>query len=307
MTNSDHLLLSAVKRAEELEALGVAFLGRSPAILERTSHRIPELNHAELGFIRVTSWLYVLYFEAGKLGLAFLQEQFDTYAIDPKLNGRKHIQLIQRLRTFLQHNLDFNTEHDQSILAGCHEWFRGCCGTAIPTEDEQWRRCLEKLLEDAVAFFSMAITCLRSMEKDALVEQIREAWTIRITRYHPPHQFDSLISVVISDMGREFLDVVAFRNRHFNVWTNKLRALTENYSFEIEGRKLIEDALLKDSLTLLPITGADLIALLEIPPGPEVGRALGLARSLYDEKPCNRDTLLERLKEAITQTPAKTA
>jgi hypothetical protein len=304
MTTSDHLLLSAVKQVEELEALGVAFLGRSPAILERTSHRIPELNHAELGFIRVTSWLYVLYFEAGKLGLSFLQEQFETYAIDPKLEGRKHIDLVQHLRTFLQHNLDFNTQHDQTIIAQCHEWFRGCSGTAIPTEDQQWRKCLERLLEDAVKFFSMAINCLRSMETDELVEQIRDSWTVRITRYHPPYQFDSLISVVISDMGRELLDVVAFRNRHFDVWTNKLRALTENYSFEIEGRKLIEDALLKDSLTLLPITGTDIITLLGIPPGPEVGRALGLARALYDEKPCNRSTLLERIKAAMAQTTA---
>ncbi len=64
-------------------------------------------------------------------------------------------------------------------------------------------------------------------------------------------------------------------------------------------RKLIEYALLTLATPVLPITGKDIIEVLDVAPGPEIGRLLDRAHGLYRESPCSRETLLERLIEEL--------
>jgi len=298
---ADALLLRAVQGAEEVETRGMAFLNSAPAVFERTSHRIPHLMHPELGFIRISSWLFVLYFEVGRIGTNFLEEHMDGYQIDADKAIRIHRTRVQDLRTYLQHNLDFSTTHDQNIFATCLGWFREACGTAVPKSEDEWMKCVERLLEEAGLYLGSLSACLRSMEQDEVADSIREAWILRRTRYHAPHQFDALIPIVASDMGRDFIDVIAFRKRNYDLWVSRLKGLTTEYSFDIEARKLIEDTLMKDPSAALPITGADIITHLGVAPGPEVGRWLVEARKLYNEQPCTKAVLLERLAACTGQ------
>ena len=349
-----------------------------------TSLRNPKFNPPELGFLRLVSWLYVMYEEVGKPNVQFLVELFSAYKLGMEhlfnwneipgsenenllktihrefeidlregatvekiypnkillISNRKnrhsltinndttqvnlriedgrtykfsviaenkdlkvydnrlvrHPLLVRQLRTFLNHNLDAIEDHDISVQDSCELWFKRQCGTPVPEKDHQWRICLIGLLKEAIIFFEGLRNCVRNIEKDESRDQITSDWSFRLKRYHPPNEFDYLISKTAMDMGREKLDIVRFRRRHFVEWTNELSLLQGDYNFQIEGRKLIERELLNKTRPWLPITGEDIINELSIIPGPDVGQILDIARDLYTAEPCSKEELLQKLK-----------
>jgi hypothetical protein len=273
--------------------------GIETGVFSELSLPMPRFSPAELGFLRMVSWLYVLYNESGKINVDFLSERFSAYELDPDGELSAHRRTVQQLRTFLQHNLDPGEPHNRRIQEACEDWFRCHCGTPHPGTEEQWRSCLVVLLGEALSFFEALQKCIRCIEQDESHEQIAQSWDFRRKRYHPPHQFDRLISIVSADMGRESLDVVRLRKRFYDKWAKELQSLQGNYEFEVEARKLIEHALLHETTGVLPITGYDIMEKFGISPGPQVGQILRQARSLYNVNPCSRDDLLEQLRQEI--------
>jgi hypothetical protein len=130
---------------------------------------------------------------------------------------------------------------------------------------------------------------------------IFQQWEIRLQRDWPAYRYHNLIATVAVDLGREALDPVAFYDRHGHTIRDGLRLLSQDSDLETEARRLIERALLTETASLLPITGHDVIAFFGIGPGPPVGRLLGCARRLYDEQPCDKDTLLQRMTESCDE------
>ena len=130
------------------------------------------------------------------------------------------------------------------------------------------------------------------MEKDESRQAICDRWLFRRKRHHEPDQFDELIPVVATDIGRDYIDVIAFRRRYYDRWIAQLRALSSDYNFTIEARKLIEDSLLKDVTSVLPITGADILDGFRLTPGRQVGIVLAEAKKLYEVAPCSREALM---------------
>lgn len=348
------------------------------------SLRMPRFIPSELGFLRTVSWLFVMYYEVGKVNVDFLTERLSVYNLDPEYlfswdeipgndnvrlieivkwsfnidwvkiakiekidddkairlsneknylllmvnedktsinlrtdDGRtdkfivktensklriynkklsKHLIIVQQLRTFLQHNLDPKERHNLVIQEACEQWQKQWCGTPIPGDERQWKICLIHLLNEAIDFFSALLTCIRCIEQDESRDQIIREWDFLRKRYHPPHEFDSLISKVAADMGREELDAARLRKRFYEEWVKELELLQGSYDFEIEARKLIEAVILYKLASVLPITGNDIIAEFNISPGPEVGQFLDRARKLYITQPCSREQLLKKLR-----------
>lgn len=259
----------------------------------------PKFSPAELGFIRLVSWLYVLYYDVGKVNVKFLVNRFSVYNldIDDKLNN--HLLNIKQLRTYLQHNLDPNVQHNLIIKDACEKWFRDQCGTPIPVEDQHWNICLIALLNENLKFLSALRNSIRSIEKDESKEQILTDWNFLRKRNHLPHEFDTLISKVAGDMGREKLDPIRLRKRYYEKWIKELQLLQGNYNFEDEARKLIENVLLFEMTSILPITGKDIMDEFNILPGPKVGHLLKVAYDIYSSEPCSHDKLLNELKQDI--------
>ena len=110
---------------------------------------MPKLQPAELGFIRTASWLFVLYYEAGRVNRQFLEQLLPAYNLDAG-SQRQHSLIIEAMRTYLQHNLDIKETHDKDIIFVCNGWFAANCGTAVPDRDEEWLRCLYALLAESV-------------------------------------------------------------------------------------------------------------------------------------------------------------
>lgn len=298
----DALLFKVLRKAEDVNTRAMALLSASPGVFDKVSHKTPKLQPSELGFIRTASWLFVLYFEAGRVNRQYLEGLLSVYGLDNG-NHRRHSELIQAMRTYLQHNLNIEEAHDKDIISQCNSWFAANCGTVVPDVDEEWLQCLCGVLTESIDYLEALDSCLRNIEKDDSKITICEQWLFRRRRHHEPHQFDELITVVATDIGRDHLDAAAFRKRYYERWVSQLKLLSSDYEFAIEARKLIEDALLKDITSVLPITGADLLAEFELSPGPKVGLILVEAKRLYEATPCPRDSLIGKLRDFVNSMP----
>ncbi len=300
--SSESLMYQILGLIEEIREVDVRLTKPSTGMFSGIALPMPVLNPPELGFLRTVSWLYVLYFEVGKVNVEFLTEKLTAFGDDPGGEVSTHRSTIQRMRTYLQHNLTPNEPQNKRIRDDCEKWLAVKCGTPVPKEDGQWRTCLVGLLGDALAFLRCLVQCIRTIEQHEAKEQIIREWETRRNRYHAPHEFDELVSAVASDMGRETLDSVALRKRFYVRWTKELELMKGDYDFQIEARKLIEHVLLVETTPVLPLTGIDLMREFNIPPGPEIGRLLQEARALNDTESRSKAELIGLLRATFSDS-----
>ncbi len=298
--NPEGLMYQVVGRVDEINRVSSRLIESNYQAFEPASLEMPRLEPAELGFLRSVSWLFVMYYEVGKVGVGFLASRLSAYGLDPNGKLEGHRRLVQQLRTFLQHNLNPRKRHDRTIQEACELWLREQCGTAVPGTNGHWEKCLQGLLKEAHEFLGGLLEALRGIEGDESRDEICRDWQFRIQRYHPPEAFDGLILKVANDMGRENIDPARLRVAFYEKWNQELALLAAGYEFEIEARKLVEHALLTATTPALPITGRDIMDTFNISPGPQVGELLARARQIYDSEPCSRETLLIRLRQGMT-------
>jgi hypothetical protein len=124
-------------------------------------------------------------------------------------------------------------------------------------------------------------------------------WLRRLQRSWPAAAFDPLIDDAKSRLGRNALDVVAFRNRHLSRWRQHFDMLEDGFDFDREAMLLIEKTLLDDGTTVLPISGREIIEAFQLHPGPVVGRLLEEARRHCAVHPCNAEEVLEHLSTRL--------
>ncbi len=285
-------------RKEELQTRSDNLLGSKRTAFLEMSLRSPRLSPPELAFYQVVTWLYGFYYEAGRVSLRFLTQRFSVYGLEHSGEHKQHYEEIRLLRTYLQHNLNLDSQSDINTQRSCECWFLKSCGSVMPGSDEEWDNCLRRILLDAGCFLSAAVKCVRFVEKDESSQTIVNQWLVRLMRDHPIQHFEELVAIVIHDMGQDALDYRRITRQNYQQWNSDLQSRSEDYNFEVEGRKLIEQTILSGTDFPLPITGEDIMREFGIPPGPEVGRILSKARALYLNQPCNADLLLARLRQS---------
>ena len=283
---------------EDLESRCASLLGVRRAAFQEMVLRSPRFSPPELAFYQVVTWLYGFYYEAGRVSLQFLIRLLPTYGLEYGGSHRRHYEDVQRLRTFLQHNLNLDSRHDLETQRICEDWFSESCGSVMPGSGCEWNRCVARILFESGELLSAVVNCVRAVEKDESSASIVAQWSSRLSRFHPIHEFEELVTIVINDMGQSSLDAHRVTARHYDQWSKDLQLRSDDYVFEYEARRLIEQSLLNEDELPLPITGRDVIRELGISPGVEVGRLLAQARVLYMANPCNRKQLLERLLES---------
>ena len=281
---------------DRINAISTRFSGVGP-VFGPISLNLPKLEPAELGFIRVVSWLFVGYFETGKLGTEFLSELATTLNISAEQLNVAHRRRVQQLRTYCQHNLNPNEPRTQEIRSACEGWFAKHCGTHAPSDNAHWNKILLALISEAILYFSGLEKVLRQIEQSDSQGQILEQWILRVSRFHAPYKFDEIVAVVAADFGRENFDSVKFRRRYYDKWRKEFEVRTDDCDFEREARKLIEHALLSELEKVLPINGTDVMREFCIPPGNEVKEILALAKEIFNNAPCTYEQLLQRTRE----------
>ncbi|HDX9497931.1 MULTISPECIES: hypothetical protein [Bacillus] len=266
-------------------------------IFNESEFHIPNFSNPELGFIKTVSWLYIHYYELGKVDIKFLLPKLGVYSIDSDNKQSNHFKLVHHLRTYLQHSLDLTKPRNQEMEQYCGSWFREVCTTSYPNSLEHWKQCLNSILVEAKDFYDSIIKCIQNIEADESIDHIVQDWNFCRDRYHPPHEFEILISKTAGDMGRDLIDSSKMCKKFYNDWNKALELLKPGYIFEVEARKLIENTLLTEMKSVMPIIGLDIMNYFGVEPGPKVGELLNIAKKLFEEKPCNREELLQRIKE----------
>ena len=291
------LMYKLISLRQEINELTRSLINNQEKVFGELSLTMPKFTPAELGLLRTVSWLYVLYYEVGKANVEFLVEKLSAYSMDPEEKNARHFHTVRYLRTFFQHHLNPNESRDASIQTACQQWFQEQCRTTLPREEEQWKDCLIGLLNEAVSFLITLEICIDQIKNDESCAEILREWEFRCTRYHPPPEFDRLIEEVAADMGRENIESTRLRKNFYDKWVKALELLQGNYNFKVEARKLIEHALLSETTAILPITGNDIMQTFNIKPGPQVGTLLERAQIFYQDQPCSREILLNKLRQ----------
>jgi hypothetical protein len=230
---------------------------------------------SECCFQQVISWLYTLYWEAGKKSdIKFLVELFDTFDLDTSKNLSTHFYLVQSLRTLLQHNIANKDDHNSGVQKKCSEWFESISGTSKPENDDDWEKSLIKLVDEAQRFLEAILKCIQSIERDESKDEIIKQWNMRRKRYFSPWDYDNLIREVMGDLGVT-KDVVRLRNRYQSKWNEVLKNSSINSDFRFELKKLILNTLLDEQEMLMPLIPDDIISEFGIAAGsPEIYKLL---------------------------------
>ena len=259
---------------------------------------LPDPNRPETAFLRVTSWLYCLYFEAGRVSIRFLLRAGQADGLIDHQAAQKHLEDVRCLRTELHHNLGFEAS-DQTTRSSAETWRRRASGTAVPDSDGDWRRCYDAVVAEAISFLGGLEAVVRRMEGegDRAVDRLLD-WTRRLDRDWGAAELDPVIRDAAYRLGRNGLNVVAFRMRHLERWRSTFEQLEDGFDLEREAAALVEKALLDDAGSVLPISGVDVMSEFGLAPGPDVGKALAEARKLFQARPMGREELLGELARA---------
>lgn len=277
-----------------INTLARSLLGR-PAF-DELHVLLPDPTSPEPGFLRAMSWLYCLYFEAGRVSLTFLRRLGEAYSLVDRDEADKHVENVRCLRTELHHNLGF-ADSDLAARTAAESWRRQACGTALPQTSSQWIDCYDRIVDDAHAFLNGVDTVVRRIESDGDgARQNIDEWLRRLNRNWAGAAFDPLIDDAKYRLARESLNTVTFRNKHVDKWRKYLELLEDGFDFEFEATRLIERTLLDEDSVVLPITGLDVIGALRVKPGPEIGVLLEEARRHFEVHRCTKDELLSHLK-----------
>ena len=284
-----------VRHLQHVATLAKSILGR--AAFDELHVLLPDPANPEPAFIRAVSWLYCLYFETGRVSLAFLRRLGEGYSLVDRAATDRHVEDVRCLRTELHHNLGAG-DSEQTTRNTAEHWRRRACGTALPRTANEWRDCYERLVGDAAGFLEAVESVVRRIESGGQEAQGHiEEWHRRLRRSWSAPEFDPLIDNAKYRLGREALNTVGFRNRYVDKWRKHLELLDDEFDFEFEATRLIEKALLDEGGSVLPITGRDVIESVGIKPGPDVGLLLEEARRHFEENRCSRVDLLAHLRE----------
>lgn len=282
-------VLQVMQSVERIDEFSRAILPTRSEAFGQVSLRTPQLGSTpELAFIRATSWLYVLYHEAGRVTIKHL--------VQDRPHLRTHWELTRSLRTWAQHNLDPTSSHDVNVAMACEEWFLLECETRQPRNDGHWMKLCLALLDGSADFLRGILDVIGGIESHPASASLVEEWERKLSRGWPAHRFHTLIKSVATDCGWTALDPARFYEKNSAQLLEHLRLLDDDCDLEAEMRKAIEARLIASVPELLPITGQDIMAYFELGPGPEVGRLLAEAQILYvDLGPCSAHELLAHL------------
>ena len=254
----------------------------------------PPTGDDEASFLRLTAWSYALIFEAGRIAIPYLLK----LPASPSVSGTDADaarQLVNDLRTRNFHNLDLQSKRDSGLYRRTSKWFAKNCGANPPDDAMCWRACFECLCDVVGAILAHCKSALETALSDAEAqEETIDDLRRRLDRNWPAHRFDSIVGDAALRIGQS-LDVRKFRESRLSAWRGFLDTIPEGDDPESQITRLIERDVLDHFESALPIDGRDVMDVLRLDTGPEVGEALMRARQLHQSGITDRAELLERL------------
>ena len=280
--------------ASDLRRSLTSFVG--PTALPEVVVRPPVDGCGEISFLRLVAWSYVLLFEAGRISIPFLLRASGAYQ-----QQRESIDTIHALRTWSFHNMGLDSERDLRLSRQVERWFIDCCGQSPPEDRAGWNACFDRasdLVGEVVQQCQRAVgDLLATGDGQALIEDLQH----RLERSWVPDRFDALLGDVATRLDVR-VDVVKFRRARLDRWRSFLREQPADDDPADAVERLMERDLLEYIDGLLPISGRDVMARFHMPPGPQVGAALRVARELFAAGTRGKDELMAALRERLADS-----
>lgn len=293
------LLLNLDRRKQELEDLCDALTSAPVGGAVTAPRPNPMDEEPQYGFRTATMWLSSWLTEAWRTSLDFLFDHANRVGKDDS-EAREFIHIIGRLRTRFAHHLDRNDPKDRRTLEDCYLWYRKACGASLPRDDEQWRRCQIALLESAERYLSQAIDIAHAIDRHQDSEYLRELWKDRLSKTGAVLDYQGLLQRAAGDLGHDKPDLRALEHRHQRRLDKQLALLPSGSNKDDAIGRHMERVILEETVPLLPISAANVMERLQLPPGEAVATALRLAQVIWELSPAdlNRANLLELLADA---------
>lgn len=280
------------KRIEKINQNTKKLLGEENLFFDNMHLDLKVVKGDELSFYKLTSWLYKLYFEAGNHNIKFIETKFDAYGINPG----EHKKDIHALRTFFQHILDENSNSDLERLNYVENFYNENIGKKFPSNDRDWSICVELLVVESLMYLEKILECLHEIKNDEFQNVIVEDWEMKIAGEIKIFEVISICEKITKEIGYYLVDAKEFTKRNYDKWV-KEAALLKGENNEKKFRPIIERDLLKKDYS--PLSGTDIIEHFKIDPGPHVGELLSLSKEIFNEDPCSKETLLQKLNDHI--------
>ncbi|MGD9733676.1 MAG: hypothetical protein AB7U45_15985, partial [Desulfamplus sp.] len=119
----------------------------SESALLSVKSRPPTGNNDEASFLRLTTWCYILIFEAGRVGIRYLLKVPPPLGDpDRSASANKICNNVNLLRTWFFHNLDFDDKKRKEVS----NWFLAQCKVISPTDRKHWKACIQALCREGI-------------------------------------------------------------------------------------------------------------------------------------------------------------
>jgi hypothetical protein len=249
-----------------------------------------------LDFIRLVSWLYALWHEAGRVSATVLRRAVDTF--DPESSDllSEHLSTIASHRTLMHHDLGAEVQRGGKTMARCEAWFDIACGAPEPTDPDAWRSAHVALCTEARLALEAAETTLQLLGADAGASDWVRSWRLALEREFDDGDLDKRVKTLARQLGVGPLRSPEFRRRFRARWMDQVRLCPAPDTSATLDRAITRD-LLDHGKRQHPLLPREVMACLGLEEGPLVGDAMRLARSLYDLAPCPPEELLRRLAD----------
>lgn len=262
--------------------------------------RPPATSDDEVGFLRLTTWSYALLFEAGRTSIGLLLDmppvEGDPSALD---KHQATLRAVQQLRTWLHHNMGFDSDRELEIRRSVSDWFLVSCDATSPTNRDHWERCFGRLCTDVEELVSYCVvvfsSIMRSVEDR---EQVLATLRLRLQRNWEAHRFDQLVADSAARIGLQ-LNARAFRERRLSDWRHFLESIPESEDPMPVIERLIDSEVFNYQRSVLPLGAKDLMREMGLSPGPDVKVALEHARSGFDSGIKDPEALIQYVTQRM--------
>ncbi len=255
------------------------------------------MHWPELDFLRLVSWAYATFIEKAEPNLRCVQKLFGGQQMSPdKVLAIRDS--IVRLRTFLQHSLQYSSDHDQETIQYASQWFQNAVGRSRP-DLEDYEDCIRALLLQIHELLNDLLKFLRRVNEDEFQEMTLVQWKRRRETSWPRCQYEAIVGTAIKHLGRSDLKTSVVCDSMLSEMRERLKATTEDDDRERILLSLTEERITDRYPKQLPVTGTDLLEL-GVHKGPEVGEMLSKLRECHKQNAAiGRDELLSRARQML--------
>lgn len=215
-------------KIELVNSYSIDFFGEEVNIIYSDPLKCTDFTCAEGGFFQVVSWLYIKYFDNKKSqeNLKFLIEKTDIYSAPNEFNLNKHKQLIRRIRTYLHHDIRERNSNNIKTENAALAWFQTHCSSVRPQNEEEWRHSLNKILDDALIFFTIISELTVRISEDDFKSMILTEWEKSIVPFSL-FNVSEIVNELAKKKGLQDLDCSTYSKNNYNKWMKDLRNLNE--------------------------------------------------------------------------------